>query len=595
MKTTISLFAIVIGFFLSGSLQAQVTIGSNAEPNTNALLDLKNASNENASTKGLLLPRVALTSTTAFTPLTAHVAGMSVYNTATTSDVTPGYYYNDGSKWVRIANATPYVEPWNISGTTNKASANTENVYMTGNVAIGTSESNSNKLLIKENATTDNLSVLKIQSLISSGSYRWINIFNNMGAGSYTNLAKAGDFGLIFSVDNAPTTFSPTKGFLFAPHMNGYSSGMKFFDNGAVSVNSATANEMFNVNGNVRITYLPISGTDSIHNGFGGENGKPTTMTAKFTGTRTLVADASGNIGSIAGIITDTEPWYVSNTVNHATSNTQSIYQTGSVGIGTNNPLGKIHVYSENGKDAIFSMASNTANEKMDIDIYRLRGTDSAPAFVQSGDNLGGIRFNGLTGTSLGSVPPFATSAKIDVEVDGASTTTSAPGRLNFHTTASGSSTPSIRMVIKNDGFVGIGTTTPVNLLHVTATTNPLRLDGLVGGLATDSVLTVDAAGVVRKKTMSSVASASTSSIRKASGNVLSTDYTILGTGNVTLPSPSGVIGKMYNFVYDGISFTVNGSLRFDGNVITDYTINNTGSLKRLTVQSDGTNWVILH
>ncbi len=84
----------------------QVGIGT-TNPNTDALLDV------DASTTlgGLLLPRVTLSATNNFAPLTAHVAGMTVYNTATAGtapdNVTPGYYYNDGAKWVRIAADLP--------------------------------------------------------------------------------------------------------------------------------------------------------------------------------------------------------------------------------------------------------------------------------------------------------------------------------------------------------------------------------------------------------------------------------------------------------------------------------------------------------
>jgi hypothetical protein len=86
------------------TLNAQVTIGNNSEPNSNAVLDL--ISNGN---KGLLLPRVALSATNDPAPTTVHTAGMTVYNTAT-SDVaiafeyyvSPGLYYNDGTKWVRL-------------------------------------------------------------------------------------------------------------------------------------------------------------------------------------------------------------------------------------------------------------------------------------------------------------------------------------------------------------------------------------------------------------------------------------------------------------------------------------------------------------
>jgi len=83
-------------------LQAQVTIGSGEPPHTDALLELKE-NNMGTSSKGLLLPRVSLTSTTSFDPLSTHVEGMTVYNQATANDVTPGYYYNDGTQWLRLA------------------------------------------------------------------------------------------------------------------------------------------------------------------------------------------------------------------------------------------------------------------------------------------------------------------------------------------------------------------------------------------------------------------------------------------------------------------------------------------------------------
>ncbi|NDV46739.1 hypothetical protein D0T49_06725 [Paludibacter sp. 221] len=91
-------------FVASGNLCAQVTIGADAQPDGNAVLDLR-SNYETGKHGGLLLPRVALTSTTSASPLSAHVAGMTIYNTATrgtdNTAVTPGLYYNDGIKWVR--------------------------------------------------------------------------------------------------------------------------------------------------------------------------------------------------------------------------------------------------------------------------------------------------------------------------------------------------------------------------------------------------------------------------------------------------------------------------------------------------------------
>jgi hypothetical protein len=98
MKKTLLIVAATLSF---GYANAQMKLGNNpTTTNSNALLELE------TTNKGLLLPRVALTSTTAFAPLSAHVAGMAVYNTATAGDVTPGYYFSDGAKWVKLSDAS---------------------------------------------------------------------------------------------------------------------------------------------------------------------------------------------------------------------------------------------------------------------------------------------------------------------------------------------------------------------------------------------------------------------------------------------------------------------------------------------------------
>ena len=86
----------IISVLLVGSGYSQnVAINSTNTPaNAAAGLDV------NYTNKGLLISRVALTSTTSAAPLSAHVAGMMVYNTATTADVLPGLYYNNGTRWV---------------------------------------------------------------------------------------------------------------------------------------------------------------------------------------------------------------------------------------------------------------------------------------------------------------------------------------------------------------------------------------------------------------------------------------------------------------------------------------------------------------
>ena len=93
-KTILSLVTFMVISITGFSQSVGISPTGATPPNSTAGLDL------NFTDKGLLIPRIALVSTTSFTPLTAHVAGMLVYNTSTVSDVNPGLYYNNGTKWI---------------------------------------------------------------------------------------------------------------------------------------------------------------------------------------------------------------------------------------------------------------------------------------------------------------------------------------------------------------------------------------------------------------------------------------------------------------------------------------------------------------
>lgn len=113
--------------FSTISTNAQVKIGSNPTTiNTNSVLEME------SSNKGLLMPRVALTITTAASPLSAHVAGMNVYNTATAGDVTPGNYYNNGTKWVRVADAANVNQYNSVEATGDITTSSTTDVAIPG-------------------------------------------------------------------------------------------------------------------------------------------------------------------------------------------------------------------------------------------------------------------------------------------------------------------------------------------------------------------------------------------------------------------------------------------------------------------------------
>src|SRR5687768_11929497 len=86
-----------------------------AVANNSAMLDI------DATNKGLLIRRVAVTATNNNAPIGPGLAtSLMVYNTATAgaanTAVTPGYYYWDGTQWVRFVTGSLPGPDWTVIG-----------------------------------------------------------------------------------------------------------------------------------------------------------------------------------------------------------------------------------------------------------------------------------------------------------------------------------------------------------------------------------------------------------------------------------------------------------------------------------------------
>lgn len=126
---------------LSGVAQAQLKLGSNPTTrNANSLLELE------STTKGLLLPRVSLSSTTSYSPLSsAIVAGFVVYNSnASVSAGSSSYpintggtglYYWDGSGWVAVKVLNAYARA-NHTGTQTASTISDFDTEVANNSAV---------------------------------------------------------------------------------------------------------------------------------------------------------------------------------------------------------------------------------------------------------------------------------------------------------------------------------------------------------------------------------------------------------------------------------------------------------------------------
>ncbi len=109
MKTVSFLMTVLITVSWTVKVSAQAALNlSGNPPHASAAFDI------DFTNKGLLIPRVSLTQTTSASPISSPATSLMVYNTASVNDVTPGYYFWDGNKWVRFFDSN--TRPWLLSG-----------------------------------------------------------------------------------------------------------------------------------------------------------------------------------------------------------------------------------------------------------------------------------------------------------------------------------------------------------------------------------------------------------------------------------------------------------------------------------------------
>ena len=193
---------LIVCLLLSQSINAQnIGISDVAiTPDASAMLEVK------ASNKGLLIPRVSLSSTTDNTTIASPATSLLVYNTATAgtapNNVTPGYYYWTGSKWMRLLAVDDKVA-WLLTGNSGTTPAtnflgttDAQPLVIKTNNAERSRILSNGQVLINRTTASDSVDLLEVQG---NSTYPYaINGLTDQasGAGVYGYNSASSGFGV---------------------------------------------------------------------------------------------------------------------------------------------------------------------------------------------------------------------------------------------------------------------------------------------------------------------------------------------------------------------------------------------------------------
>ena len=303
-KSKVTTVGAMLSFFVlyHTALRAQ----SLAINTTGATAHASSVLDVSSSSKGMLIPRVALTGTSDVATIVSPANSLLIYNTATVSNVTPGFYYWNSTAWTKVVTGTA----WSLTGNSGTAAA-TNFIGTTDNVPLVFRVNNQKAGLID---VSSNLFLGYQAGILNTGTentglgYQALNSLNNGSSNTAT-----GVYALASTIAGAANTangasslalnttgsFNSAYGFTSMTHVSTGSNnsalgayaldGSSFMtgsDNAAVGYQALTKN----LNGNKNAAL----GRDALYNNLGGNENTG-------IGYQALYSNSSGNYNTATG------------------------------------------------------------------------------------------------------------------------------------------------------------------------------------------------------------------------------------------------------------------------------------------------------